>query len=345
MKAVRKLKKEPGLAMESVPEPIPGPSEVVLNVQASSLCGTDGSIYSWSDWAKRHVTVPVTLGHEMTGTVVQTGKEVGRVEEGDTVSVESHVYCDSCSQCRDGYRHLCHNLSLVGVNRAGGFADYACIPERCVWEVSSEIPASLRTLLEPIGNAVYATCVEEVTDREVVVFGCGPTGLFSVGVANALGASRIIGIENRSFRRDLAKKMGADMVLDGRDDRLQKKLSETLENDGGADVILEMSGHHIALQNALEALAPGGRISVFGLQKKDVPINISDQIILKGARVYGIFGREIFSTWEQVMELLDTEEFAPSTIITDEYPLEEYEQGFEKLFTSENDCGKIIFRP
>lgn len=327
-----------------VPEPKCGPDEVLVRVEACSICGTDRSINDWDPWVQSLVDPPVTVGHELTGTVLEVGQEVERCEEGDTVAVESHVYCDRCDSCRNGARNVCENLSLIGLDVDGGFAEFTTIPKQCVWQVSDRFPAQLRTLLEPLGNSVYATTVEDPSDQDVVVMGCGPTGLFSIAVARASGARNVIGVEPQAYRRNLAKDMGADWVTDGMDPDFPETIRDEL-GGSGADVVVEMSGHPDAINNGLNLLRSGGRFSFFGLPKKVLEIDVANDVILKGTRFYGIFGREIFRTWEQVMNLLENEEMRPRNVITHEFQLEDFEEAFAIHKDSDVDSGKIVMYP
>ncbi len=348
MKALRKTEAGTGLELVDVPRPTPDSDEVLIRVEASSICGTDVHIHNWGDWAAELMEPPTTIGHEYTGRVMEVGESVASLEEGDRISVESHVYCDTCDQCQSGKRHVCQNLELMGVTRDGGFAEYAAVPERCAWKTGSELSPEKRTVHEPVGNAVYATLLDQEESVEgacVVVFGCGPAGLFSVGVARARGARQVLAVENSSYRRDLAQKMGADETLDGRKDDLPATLRDLLENSDGADVVLEMSGHPVAYRNALRVLRGGARLTVFGLPPKDLSVNLADHVIHKGVQVNGIFGRLIFDTWEITDSLIRRGELGVDQVITHSFSLSAFEEAFELLNSQAKEAGKIVLYP
>lgn len=344
MKALRKMESGPGFAREEVPVPEPARDEALVEVEASSICGTDINILSWQDWARKRVTPPVTAGHEFTGRVVETGSQVTRVETGDRVSAESHVFCGDCYPCRNGYRHVCENLKLMGIHRDGGFAEYVTVPARCLWETDPELPAAHRTVFEPAGNAVYATTAEKVEDRIVVVFGCGPTGLFATGVAGASGAKSVVAVDNVSFRRKLARKLGAEHTFDGTNENLVEDIQNAVDARG-ADVVLEMSGHPVAYRNALQTLRNGGRLTVFGLPPDELQLNIADHIIQKGARIHGIFGRRIYETWEKTSRLIESGQLDVESVITHEMLLSDYREAFDLMQNQKDSCAKIVLYP
>src|SRR5206468_12039861 len=228
-----------------VPVPEPGPGEVLLRVAAASICGTDLHIEGWDDWAAKRIHLPLTFGHEVAGTVVATGPEVHHVKEGAFVSAEGHVFCGFCPQCRKGRMHICENLRILGVDFDGGFADYVVIPERNAWEVDPRIPPDVASIHDPFGNAVHTAFsgegAAELVGATVVVLGCGPIGLFAVGVARAAGARQVIAVEPNEFRQSLAKQMGADAVVDPtKEDPVATVLAATDRH--GAEIVLEMSG-------------------------------------------------------------------------------------------------------
>ena len=256
MQALRKVASEPGLSLEEVAEPRPTPTDVVVEVEAASVCGTDLHIHLWDGWAAGRIQPPVTLGHEFAGTVVEVGADVRHVSVGDFVSAESHITCGACSACRTGNGHLCERTEILGVDRDGAFARYVSVPESVIWKTNREqLPPEIATLQEPFGNAVFATSEQDLSGRSVAVLGCGPVGLFTVAIAKASGASSILASDLHPFRLDLARKMGADVVVDAR---------QTIDHQG-VDVVFEMSGSQQAITDAIRIARNGARIILFGI--------------------------------------------------------------------------------
>src|SRR5947209_10333640 len=214
MKAVLKASPSPGLELRTVPDPVPAYGEVVLQVRASSMCGTDSHIYDWNNWARVRIKPPRILGHEMFGEVVAVGKAVSTVRVGDRVAAESHVTCGKCFQCRTGNAHVCKNYTILGLDRDGSFADFVCLPEQVCWKTVDEIPPELACMQESLGNSVHAVLTEDVSGHSLLVTGCGPTGLFAIAVARTAGASQIFATDVSQYRLDLARKVGADLSFD-----------------------------------------------------------------------------------------------------------------------------------
>ena len=233
MPALRKLAREPGLCLVEVPVPQPDKDEVLVRVEAASVCGTDLHIERWDEWAQRRIAPPLTLGHEFAGTVVETGSAVRQAKPGDYVSAESHVTCGACFHCRTGNAHMCEQTQILGVDRDGAFASYVCIPESVVWQNDrDELPPEIAALQEPFGNAVFATGEQELTGRSVAVLGCGPVGLFAIGIARASGAAVVLAADKTIFRLDLARRMGASAVVDV--DAVQDEAGWFLETTKGS---------------------------------------------------------------------------------------------------------------
>ena len=346
MRALRKTSAAAGAELVEVPAPEPGPGEVLLEVAAASICGTDIHILRWNEWAAKRIHPPLTFGHEVAGRVVGTGPEVHHVREGAFVSAEGHVFCGFCPQCRKGRMHICERLRILGVDFDGGFADYVVIPERNAWEVDPRIPPDVASIHDPFGNAVHTVFkdggADDVVTSTVVVLGCGPIGLFAVGVARAAGARQVVAVEPNEFRRGIAKQIGADVVIDpGVEEPVQAVLAAT---DGhGAEVVLEMSGVPAVVGQGTRMLAGGGRMALLGLPEEPVTLDISEHVIFKEARIYGVTGRELFRTWEQTSTLLATGMVDPTPVITHRFPLEEYEQAFDAVTSGRS--GKVILLP
>ena len=338
------VKTEPGVGGEirEVPIPHPGPGEVLLKVRATSICGSDLHLYFWDEFAAQRVRTPLVIGHEVTGEVVELGPNVEGVHIGDVVSVETHIACGHCYQCRTGNAHICENLKILGFDVPGAFAEYVVVPAANVWKVSRDLPPEVATILEPFGNAVYATLVEDVTGKSVAVFGGGPIGLMSVAVAKASGASKVFLIEPSEMRRQLGKTMGADQVIHPfEQDPVASILEET--EGRGVDVLLEMSGAEPALIQGLQALRSGGRVSLLGLFPGQVTIDLNELIILRGVTVYGITGRRMFETWYKVSELVESGRVDLRPLITHRLPLEDAARGMELLKNKE--AVKVVLYP
>jgi len=341
MRALAKTRPEPGLELVQRPVPVPGPGEVLLKMEAASICGTDLHLFQWDAWASEIVTPPTILGHELAGRVVGTGMGVTRVAEGDLVGVESHIVDGTCSQCRRGDRHLCRNLKVIGAHVDGGFAEYVVIPQENAIESNGLEPAVV-ALQEPMGNAVHAAFVEPIEGRTVLVTGCGPIGLCSVGIARAAGAAMVIATDTEEYRLELARGMGADLALDARDPGTVDRIVAATSGDG-VEVVLEMSGAQAALDQALAAVTKGGRISLLGIFAEPVRVDLSDFVIQKGLRIYGIYGRRIYDTWERTQALLRSGALDVTPIITHRLDLADWEQGFDLL--ASRHAGKVVLLP
>ncbi len=341
MRALAKTTAGPGLDLVDRPAPTPGPGEVLLRVEAASICGTDLHLFTWDEWASENLVPPRILGHEIAGTVVATGSGVQRVREGDLVGVESHIVDWTCAQCRSGQPHLCRNLRVIGVHTDGGFAEQVVIPETNAIESNGLDPAVV-ALQEPMGNAVHAAFVEPIEGRSVLVTGCGPIGLCAVGIARAAGAARVIATDTEAFRLQLATRMGAHITLDASDPGTVEAIIEATGGEG-VDVVLEMSGAGPALDQALAAVTRGGSVSLLGIFSGPVPVELSDLVIMKGLRLHGIYGRRIYDTWERTQALLRTGGLDVSPIITHRLPLAEWPAAFDLL--ASRHAGKVVLQP
>jgi threonine 3-dehydrogenase len=339
---VRKTRAGPGAELVDIPVPAPKPDEALVRVVATSICGTDLHIYSWDAWARARIHPPMTFGHEVAGVVEAVGAEVHGLTPGTSVAAETHFFCGVCQMCRTGRPHVCERLKILGVDTEGSFAEYVVVPARCLWPVSSSIPAEVAAIQEPFGNAVHTTMGPDLATANVVVLGCGPIGLCAIGIARACGAVRVIAVEPNPFRADLAVKMGADSVIDPRsEDAVSTVLGQT---DGhGAEVVLEMSGVPAVIRDGLAMLAHGGRISLLGLPSEPVTLDLTDQVIFKEATIQGVTGRELFKTWHQTQRLLSSGMVDVTPIITHHFALESFEDAFESLASGHS--GKVVMYP
>ncbi|HTT15059.1 MAG TPA: L-threonine 3-dehydrogenase [Thermoplasmata archaeon] len=339
MKAWVKTQRGPGGEIRTLPDPTPGDEEVLIAVRASSICGTDVHVWEWNDWAKgRMQSIPLILGHEVSGEVIRLGRGVKSLAVGDHVSAETHIADGTCYQCKTGKMHICEHVQVLGVDRDGVFAEFAVLPEMNAWKNDPKLDPALASIQEPLGNAVHSllpeSAPEEIAGRNVLVTGCGPIGLLAVAVARRLGARRVFATEVNPLRIQLAQAMGADRVFNPVDEAARLVPELRAETDGhGIDVAVEMSGHPASLRLCFDALTPGGRVSLLGLYDREASLNFDDAIIFKAARVHGIFGRRMFDTWYQVKGLLSDPGFRAqmAKIITHRVPLAELPRAMELL--------------
>ena len=345
MKAIQKPKAAPGAALVEVPIPAIGAGELLVKVKGASICGTDVHIYEWDEWAQSRIKPPLVTGHECCGHVVEVGPGVTGFKEGDLVSLESHIPCGLCAVCRTGLQHICTNLKILGVDVQGVYADYVRIPAICAWKNDLSMPIEIATVMEPMGNAVYATLCEPVSGSSVLILGCGPVGLFATIVARASGAGPIIAVDINRNRLEMAKSLGAHEILDAKDGGAVVKRVLELTGGDGADVVLEMSGAPSAIRTGFRALRKGGRFTAFGLPSKPVEIDFNNDIIFKGARVLGINGREMYQTWYKMAGLVRSGQLDPRPVITHKFPLAEFDKAMETVRSKEGKVGKVMLIP
>ena len=344
MRAVMKKAAGLGTSIETVERPQAGADDVLLKVKAASICGTDLHIYKWDSWAQSVIKPPLILGHEIAGEVVEVGARVEGLEVGDLVSVESHIPCGKCYQCRHELRHICDNLQIVGVHRAGGFAEYLSIPAVCGWKNPPGMSVDIAALLEPLGNAVYAASEAQVAGQNVAVFGCGPAGLFTVAACKALGAVKVMAVDVNPKHLEMAAPMGADELLDGADPTLMDRL-ESHRGGAGLDIAIDMSGNHKAIVTAIRSLRKGGTLVAFGIPPGPIELNLANDVILPGRRILGIVGRHMFRTWELMQRLIESGKLNPAPIITHRYPLSQFDEAIRVRASTDARVGKVILTP
>jgi threonine 3-dehydrogenase len=344
MVAVIKKEPKPGVTITEVDIPKIARDEVLVKVKAASICGSDVHIYDWDPWASSTVKIPVIIGHEFTGEIIDKGKDVLNLSIGDYISAESHIPCMTCFQCKNGMMHICDNLHEFGFDRDGGFAEYVSVPAICAWKNAPELPPEIGSIQEPLGNSIHAVTSADVKGKNVAIFGCGPTGLFAIGVAKACGAKKVISIDINRHRLELAKEMKVDDVLDGSDKDLIQKIKD-ISHKAGVDVVLEMSGSKDAMLNGLLALRKGGTFIAFGISTKPVEIDMANLVITKAIIIRGIFGRLMFKTWEQMKELLDSKKLDPLPVITHRFKLSEFNKAIKTIKSKDVKCGKVVLFP
>jgi threonine 3-dehydrogenase len=342
MKALRKMKAARGLSMETAPVPSLRPTDVLVRVKATSICGTDLHIYGWDRWSQGRIKPPVTLGHEFCGVVERAGEDVTAVKAGDFVSAEMHVNCGHCHQCRLGEAHICQNLRIIGIDQDGAFAEFVKIPASNIWKLDAAIPEHYGAILDPLGNAVHTVLAGPIAGQTVLVTGCGPIGLMAIAVAKACGSSTVYATEMNEHRRAMAKKMGADVVINpAAEDAVARILGET--NKTGVDVLLEMSGNPAAIQQGFKSLRAGGRASLLGIPTENVPLDLVNDVIFKGATVQGIYGRRMYGTWVQMTALLNAGRLNLEPLFGERTTLDKFENAFSLL--QGGLAGKILLYP
>jgi len=328
--------------MQRRPQPGLGPNDVLVAVQATSICGTDLHIYSWDPVMRRRIHPPMVFGHEFCGVVEKVGSEVEAIQPGQFVSAEMHVACGHCLQCRIGQQHICQNLKIIGIDLDGCFAQFVRIPASNVLPIDPAIPPDYAAVLDPLGNAVHTVLAGEVAGQTVAVVGCGPIGLMAIEVAKACGATAVFGIEIKPERIALARRVGADVVFNPKDVDVVAAVREATGRTG-ADVVLEMSGHPQAIRQAFAMLRGGGRISLLGLPTKPVELDLVPDVIFKGATVQGIYGRRMYDTWYRMLSLLKAGRLNLEPIISARLPLDQFARAFE--LQKRGEASKILLYP
>jgi len=338
MQAIVKEKRAPGLKVTTVPKPSPGPGEVLIAVRHAGVCGTDLHIADWNAWAAGRLRPPLVVGHEFAGEIVAVGGGVAELRTGQLVTAEGHIVCGHCLQCRTGNSHICKNTRIIGVDRDGAFAEYIAMPATNVLPLDG-IPTTVGAVMDPMGNAFHTVLTADIPGRTVFVVGCGPIGCFAVGIARAAGAAKVIASDVNTKRLALAKQMGAHVTIDAtRDDVVRAVLAET--GGEGADVVCEMSGVPSALHQAFAAVRLGGRVQLLGIPNGQVPVDFANEIIFKGITVYGVIGRKMYDTWNQMRRYLSAGLVDPGPVITHQFPLAKIDEALAAIRSG--DAGKII---
>jgi threonine 3-dehydrogenase len=311
---------------------------VLIRVRRAGVCGTDVHIFEWDDWARGRVKPPIVVGHEFAGDVVQVGSLVTDVRTGDRVTAEGHIVDGRCLLCRTGNSHVCPYTKIIGVDRDGCFADYISMPATNVWHLDDAISYDVGGIHDPMGNAFHTALTADIPGATVLVTGCGPIGIFAVGICRAAGASRIIACDINPRRLELARNMGAhDVVRPEEAAAVVKRWTDGL----GVDVALEMSGVPSAVHQALDLVRLGGRVQLLGIPAKPMEIDLAQEVIFKGVTLYGVIGRRMYDTWHLMTRFLRSGKFDPSPVITHRFPLEEADAAIEAIRSGE--AGKVIF--
>ena len=337
MKALVKSRPEPGLWLEDVPIPEPGINDVLVHILRTGICGTDLHIYNWDAWAQKTIPVPMHVGHEFVGRVAAVGSNVTGFKPGDLVSGEGHLVCGRCRNCMAGRRHLCPHTQGVGVNRPGAFADYLCIPMTNVWGADPHIPLNVLACFDPLGNAVHTALSYDVLGEDVLITGAGPIGLMAAAVVRHAGARHVVVTDRNPRRLAMAKRMGATLAVDTREQPLPD-VQHQLAMKEGFDVGLEMSGSGAALGEMLASMCHGGRIALLGIPPEPSTIDWN-VVIFNGLTIKGIYGREMYETWYKMTVMIQSGlDVTPA--ITHCMPASEYETGFAAMRAGE--AAKVV---
>ena len=338
MKALVKATAGKGFVLKDVPEPAIRDDEVLIRVRRAGVCGTDVHIHEWDEWARGRVKPPIVVGHEFAGDVAEVGKLVTDVRIGDRVTAEGHIVDGRCLLCRTGNAHVCPHTRIIGVDRDGCFAEYIAMPATNVWHLDDDISYDVGGIHDPMGNAFHTALTADVPGATVLITGCGPIGIFAVGICRVAGASRVIASDVNPKRLALAQTMGAHDTV--RPDEVEAVVRR--HTDGlGVDVALEMSGVPSAIHQALALVRVGGRVQMLGIPAKPMELNLATEVIFKGVTIYGVVGRRMYDTWHQMTRFLRSGEFDPTPVITHRFALEEAEAAIEAIRSGE--AGKVVF--
>ena len=337
MQALVKKTSEPGLWLDQAPVPAIGINDVLIQVLRTGICGTDLHIYKWDAWAQKTIPVPLVVGHEFVGKIVETGANVKDFHVGDIVSGEGHVVCGRCRNCLAGRRHLCKDTQGIGVNRPGAFAEYIALPMTNVWVHDPTIPRDIQSIFDPFGNAVHTALSFDVLGEDVLITGAGPIGCMAAAVVRHAGARHVVVTDLNGYRLALAKKLGATLAVDPRQTPL-RDVQKQLGMKEGFDVGLEMSGNAAAFRDMLANMAHGGKIAILGIPEKEFAIDWH-KVIFNMLTLKGIYGREMYETWYQMTVMLQSGlDIRP--IVTHRFPYTDFEKGFEAMRSG--DCGKVV---
>ena len=337
MKALVKSIPKAGIWMEEAPEPICDSNNVKIKITHTAICGTDLHIYKWDDWAQRTLKLPLIIGHEFCGIIEEVGPSVTHYKPGQRVSGEGHITCGFCRNCRAGKRHLCEFTKGVGVHRDGAFAEYIVMPESNIWPIDQSIPSEIAAFFDPFGNAVHSALSYRVAGEDILITGAGPIGLMAVVICNFIGARNVVITDINEYRLKIAKKLGASKTINITKKSINDCYSE-LGIKSGFDIGLEMSGNSAAFNSMLEHMYHGGKIALLGLLPNSTIINW-DNIIFKGLKLKGIYGREMYETWYKMSEMINSG-LDISNVMTHKLSIDRYKEAFDIMETG--NCGKIV---
>lgn len=337
MKALVKSKAESGLWLEDVREPVIGLNDVLIKVHKTGICGTDLHIYNWDAWAQKTIPVPMVVGHEFVGEVVDTGSNVSDFHPGEIVSAEGHVVCGRCRNCLAGRRHLCKDTVGIGVNRTGAFAEFISVPMTNVWHHSPGVDEEVAAIFDPFGNAVHTALSFDLLGEDVLITGAGPIGIMAVAIAKHAGARHVVITDVNDYRLDLARKLGADVALNVTRGNLTE-LQKSLHLKEGFDVGLEMSGNPAAFRSMIDSMCHGGKIAMLGIPSEAMAIDWN-KVIFNMLTIKGIYGREMYETWYKMNVMLEGGlDIKP--VITHRFGADDFEEGFKVM--NSGMSGKVV---
>ena len=334
MKAIVKRSPEPGLELRDVERPEPGQDEVLIRVRRAGICGTDLHIHQWDRWSRNRIRPPLVLGHEFMGEVAEAGSLVTNVAPGQRVSAEGHLACGHCEHCRTGNAHVCRETAILGIDRDGAFAEYVVVPATNLIPLPDAVADDHAAVFDPLGNAFHTVLHTDVSGLSVAVVGCGPIGLFAVGIARAAGARKVLAVEPAPDRLRIAEEMGADLLLDPGDGDAVEAVRDAT-GGYGADVVCEMSGHPDGVRDAFRMCRNAGHVRLLGLPEEDVEVDLAGDVIFKGLHVYGVVGRRMYETWIRMRDFLAAGLLDIEPVITHRLRLEDFEEGIEAM-----ECGE-----
>ncbi|MFM1769492.1 MAG: L-threonine 3-dehydrogenase [Verrucomicrobiota bacterium] len=337
MQALVKAEAKPGLTLREVPVPEVGINDVLIRVQKTGICGTDLHIYKWDAWAQKTIPVPMVVGHEFVGEVVQVGSNVNDFAPGDVVSAEGHVVCGRCRNCLAGRRHLCRDTQGIGVNRPGAFAEFIAVPMTNVWHHRPDIDREVASIFDPFGNAVHTALSFDLLGEDVLITGAGPIGMMAVAIARHAGARHVVITDLNDYRLAIAKKMGATVALNVRHGSL-REVQAQLGMKEGFDVGLEMSGSPAAFRDMIDNMCHGGKIAMLGIPSEAMAIDWN-KVVFNMLTIKGIYGREMYETWYKMSVMLESG-LNIKPVITHRFPFADYEKGFQAMLGGE--AGKVI---
>lgn len=344
MRGICKMSAGPGWEYRTdLPIPSIKDDEVLMKVHATAVCGTDMHIIAWNEWAaNRMKDLPVVFGHETAGEVVQVGAAVKNLKVGDRISVETHIPCGHCFQCRTGNPHICENMQVFGVSVPGAFAEYAPVPAGCAVPLAEGISYEMGSMLEAMGAGVHGVERADVKGKTVLISGCGPIGLMAIGACRVHGAAKIVACDLFDEKLALAKTMGADITVNsGKEDVIKAVLAAT--EGHGADAAVDISGSGRAIVSGLKSLRKGGILVSVGLPNGEIPIDLTEDIIYREITYTGISGRRMFETWDDCMDILRAPGFSLEPVIGGTYPLEDFQKAIDAI--QSGAPGKMILVP
>ena len=337
MKALIKKNPEVGLWLEDVTVPTPGVNDVLIRVDRTGICGTDVHIYNWDEWAQKTIPVPMVVGHEFVGEIVEVGANVHDFASGDIVSGEGHVVCGHCRNCMAGRRHLCMDTKGVGVNRSGAFAEYICLPQTNVWYHDSDIARDVQSIFDPYGNACHTALSFKVLGEDVLITGAGPIGIMAAAVVRHAGARHVVITDINPYRLELAKKMGVTRAVNV----AEESITDTQQSLGmkeGFDVGLEMSGNPSAFRDMIANMCHGGKIAMLGIPTEQLAIDWNT-VVFNMLTIKGVYGREMYETWYQMTSMIQSG-LDISPVITHRFSYKDFQQGFDVMRSG--NSGKVI---